>query len=81
VTDRIFPELSDAQLLKRHLQGDPDAFASCFCGIGTACGGGAAHPLRPEEAADALQEAMISGSAGPVTPGDSAVTTWLHRIW
>ena len=82
MTDRPFPGLSDAQLLERHLQGDTDAFGLLFLrhrdrlwavALRTVC--------DPEEAADALQDAMISAfrRAGDFR-GDSAVTTWLHRI-
>ena len=73
---------SDAELLRRHVAGDGDAFGELFrrhrdrlwaVALRTVC--------DPEEAADALQDAMISAfrRAGDFR-GDSAVTTWLHRI-
>jgi RNA polymerase sigma-70 factor, ECF subfamily len=82
VTDRRFPDLSDAQLLERHLQGDTDAFGQLFLRHRDRLWAVALRTLcDPEEAADALQEAMISAfrRAGDFR-GDSAVTTWLHRI-
>ena len=75
-------EPSDAELLRRHVAGDPDAFGLLFLrhkdrlwavALRTVC--------DPEEAADALQEAMISAFRRAADfRGDSAVTTWLHRI-
>jgi RNA polymerase sigma-70 factor, ECF subfamily len=75
-------EPSDAVLLRRHVQGDAEAFGVLFSrhknrlwavALRIAC--------DPDDAADALQEAMISAfrRAGDFR-GDSAVTTWLHRI-
>jgi RNA polymerase sigma-70 factor, ECF subfamily len=75
-------DVPDAELLRRHLAGDGDAFGTLFLrhrerlwavALRTVC--------DPEEAADALQDAMISAfrRAGDFR-GDSAVTTWLHRI-
>jgi RNA polymerase sigma-70 factor (ECF subfamily) len=75
-------EPSDAELLRRHVAGDAEAFGTLFSrhkdrlwavALRTAC--------DPEDAADALQEAMVSAfrRAGDFR-GDSAVTTWLHRI-
>lgn len=75
-------DLSDAELLRRHLDGDKDAFGTLFnrhrdrlwaVALRTVC--------DQDEAADALQDAMISAfrRAGDFR-GDSAVTTWLHRI-
>ena len=75
-------EPSDAELLRRHVAGDTEAFGTLFArhkdrlwavALRTVC--------DPEDAADALQEAMISAfrRAGDFR-GDSAVTTWLHRI-
>jgi RNA polymerase sigma-70 factor (ECF subfamily) len=75
-------EATDAELLHRHVAGDPEAFSRLFLrhrdrlwavALRTAC--------DPEDAADALQEAMISAfrRAGDFR-GDSAVTTWMHRI-
>ncbi|HEX4832390.1 MAG TPA: RNA polymerase sigma factor SigM [Trebonia sp.] len=72
----------DGELLRRHVAGDPEAFGRLFLrhkdrlwavALRTAC--------DPEDAADALQEAMVSAfrRAGDFR-GDSAVTTWLHRI-
>jgi RNA polymerase sigma-70 factor (ECF subfamily) len=73
---------SDWELLQRHVAGDPEAFGKLFLrhkerlwavALRTAC--------DPDDAADALQEAMVSAfrRAGDFR-GDSAVTTWLHRI-
>ena len=76
------PDLTDAQLLERHLRGDPDAFGRLFLRHRDRLWAVALRTLcDPEEAADALQEAMISAfrRAGDFR-GDSAVTTWLHRI-
>jgi RNA polymerase sigma-70 factor, ECF subfamily len=69
-------------LIRLHVEGDPDAFGQLFLrhrdrlwavAIRTLC--------DPDEAADAVQDAMISAfrRAGSFR-GDSAVTTWLHRI-
>jgi RNA polymerase sigma-70 factor (ECF subfamily) len=75
-------EPSDASLLRRHADGDPDAFGVLFK---RHSGRLWAVALRitcdPDDAADALQEAMISAfrRAGDFR-GESAVTTWLHRI-
>jgi RNA polymerase sigma-70 factor (ECF subfamily) len=73
---------ADAELLRRHLAGDPDAFGTLFL---RHSGRLWAVALRivcdPEDAADALQEAMISAFRRAADfRGDSAVTTWLHRI-
>jgi RNA polymerase sigma-70 factor, ECF subfamily len=69
-------------LLRLHLAGDTEAFGALFLrhkdrlwavALRTVC--------DPEDAADALQEAMVSAfrRAGDFR-GESAVTTWLHRI-
>ena len=76
------PEPSDSELLRRHVAGDAEAFGELFrrhrdrlwaVALRTVC--------DPEEAADALQDAMVSAfrRAGDFR-GESAVTTWLHRI-
>ena len=73
---------SDAELLRRHVDGDAEAFGELFrrhrdrlwaVALRTVC--------DSEEAADALQDAMLSAfrRAGDFR-GESAVTTWLHRI-
>jgi RNA polymerase sigma-70 factor (ECF subfamily) len=72
----------DAELLRRHADGDPDAFAQLIrrhqdrlwaVALRTTC--------DAEEAADALQDALISAhrAAGRFR-GEAQVTTWLHRI-
>ncbi len=72
----------DRALLRAHVAGDPDAFGTLF---GRHRDRLWAVALRttgdPEDAADALQEAMIAAfrRAGSFR-GDAAVTTWLHRI-
>lgn len=75
-------EPSDAELLRRHVEGDPDAFGELFRRHKDRLWAVALRTVGdPDEAADALQEAMISAfrRAGDFR-GQSAVTTWLHRI-
>src|SRR5580692_87541 len=76
------PWPADAELLRRHVAGDDQAFGELFrrhrdrlwaVALRTVC--------DPEEAADALQDAMISAFRRAADfRGESAVTTWLHRI-
>jgi len=73
---------SDAELLSRHVAGDHDAFGVLFGRHRDRLWAVAVSTLRdPEEAADALQDAVIAAFRRADTfRGDSAVTTWLHRI-
>ena len=75
-------QLSDRQLLNAHVAGDPDAFNQLFQRHRDRLWAVALRTLKdPEEAADALQEAMISAFRRADTfRGDAQVTTWLHRI-
>jgi RNA polymerase sigma-70 factor, ECF subfamily len=75
-------EPPDAELLRRHVTGDAEAFGQLFLRHRDRLWAVALRTLGdPDEAADALQDAMISAfrRAGDFR-GDSAVTTWLHRI-
>ena len=72
----------DAELLRLHLAGDQDAFGTVFLRHKDRLWAVALRIVcDPDDAADALQDAMISAfrRAGDFR-GDSAVTTWLHRI-
>jgi RNA polymerase sigma-70 factor (ECF subfamily) len=72
----------DKELLRRHAEGDPDAFSELVHRHRDRMWAVALRTLGdPEEAADALQEAFLSAyrAAGRFR-GDAAVTTWLHRI-
>jgi RNA polymerase sigma-70 factor (ECF subfamily) len=73
---------SDGDLLRRHVEGHPDAFGALFGRHRDQLWAVAIRTLGdPEEAADALQDAMISALRRASTfRGDSAVMTWLHRI-
>lgn len=75
-------EPSDAELLRQHIDGDPEAFGQLFERHRDRLWAVAIRTLGdPEEAADALQDAMISAFRRASSfRGDSAVTTWLHRI-
>jgi RNA polymerase sigma-70 factor (ECF subfamily) len=73
---------SDTELLRRHVAGDSEAFGELFRRHRDRLWAVALRTVGdPEEASDALQDAMISAfrRAGDFR-GDSAVTTWLHRI-
>jgi RNA polymerase sigma-70 factor (ECF subfamily) len=72
----------DSELLLAHAEGDPQAFALLFRRHRDRLWAVALRTTGDrEEAADALQEAMLSAhrNAGRFR-GESAVTTWLHRI-
>lgn len=72
----------DQALLRAHVMGDPDAFGQLFRRHRDRMWAVAIRTLGDrEEAADALQEAMISAFRNAAGyRGDAAVTTWLHRI-
>ncbi|HEX5510893.1 MAG TPA: RNA polymerase sigma factor SigM [Actinomycetales bacterium] len=72
----------DRELMAAHVAGDPDAFAEL---VRRHSGRLWAVALRtcgdPDEAADALQDALVAAFRSAATyRGDAAVTTWLHRI-
>lgn len=73
---------NDRELLEAHLAGDAEAFGELF---GRHRDRLWAVALRTcgdrEEAADALQDAMVNAFRRAASyRGDSAVTTWLHRV-
>jgi RNA polymerase sigma-70 factor, ECF subfamily len=72
----------DRELLARHVSGDPDAFAEIVRRHRDRLWAVALRTLGDrEEAADALQDAFVSAyRAAHTFRGQSAVTTWLHRI-
>lgn len=76
------PGTSDAELLRAHVDGDPDAFAELVRRHRDRLWAVALRTLgEPEEAADALQDALLSAFRRADTfRGGAAVTTWLHRI-
>ncbi|MEU0630517.1 RNA polymerase sigma factor SigM [Streptomyces sp. NPDC005989] len=74
--------LSDSDLLARHVAGDPDAFGELVRRHRDRLWAVAIRTLGDrEEAADAVQDALVSAfRAAHTFRGQSAVTTWLHRI-
>ena len=76
------PARSDVELIAAHTAGDPHAFGELVRRHRDRLWSVALRTLRdPEEAADALQEALISAFRGASSfRAESAVTTWLHRI-
>lgn len=73
---------TDAQLLATHVAGDDRAFTVLMERHADRLWSVALRVMnRPEDAADALQDAMISAFRRAADfRGDAAVTTWLHRI-
>ncbi|MFF8269785.1 RNA polymerase sigma factor SigM [Streptomyces sp. NPDC016562] len=73
---------SDQELLALHVAGDPDAFGELVRRHRDRLWAVALRTLGDrEEAADAVQDALVSAyRAAHTFRGDSAVTTWLHRI-
>ncbi len=73
---------TDADLLSAHVAGDHDAFAELVRRHRDRLWAVAVRTLGDrEEAADALQDALVSAyrRAGSYR-GEAAVTTWLHRV-
>ncbi|KUO08653.1 RNA polymerase sigma factor SigM [Streptomyces sp. DSM 15324] len=72
----------DQDLLTRHVEGDPDAFGELVRRHRDRLWAVALRTLGDrEEAADAVQDALVSAyRAAHTFRGQSAVTTWLHRI-
>ncbi|WP_327703897.1 RNA polymerase sigma factor SigM [Streptomyces decoyicus] len=73
---------TDADLLALHVKGDPDAFGEIVRRHRDRLWAVALRTLGDrEEAADAVQDALVSAyRAAHTFRGQSAVTTWLHRI-
>ncbi|MFI8003899.1 RNA polymerase sigma factor SigM [Streptomyces sp. NPDC086010] len=77
-----FADTSDQDLLAQHVAGDPDAFGELVRRHRDRLWAVALRTLGDrEEAADAVQDALVSAfRAAHTFRGQSAVTTWLHRI-
>lgn len=75
-------DASDQELLDRHVAGNPDAFGELVRRHRDRLWAVALRTLGDrEEAADAVQDAFVSAfRAAHTFRGQSAVTTWLHRI-
>ncbi len=72
---------SDAELLADHVAGDPRAFAELFGRHRDRLTRVARRTCTPEDAADALQEAMLAAHRGAAAfRHQCAVGSWLHRI-
>ncbi|MGW4836933.1 RNA polymerase sigma factor SigM [Streptomyces globisporus] len=81
--DSVPPEApSDSDLLAQHVAGDPDAFGELVRRHRDRLWAVALRTLGDrEEAADAVQDALVKAfRAAHTFRGQSAVTTWLHRI-
>jgi RNA polymerase sigma-70 factor (ECF subfamily) len=85
-----YADLSDQDLLARAAEGEREAFGEVVRRHRDRLWAVALRTMGdPEEAADALQDALVSAlratararsSSGPAYRGEAAVTTWLHRV-
>ncbi|KIF68942.1 RNA polymerase sigma factor SigM [Streptomyces sp. AcH 505] len=80
--DAALADAGDQELLDAHVAGDPDAFGELVRRHRDRLWAVAVRTLGDrEEAADAVQDALVSAfRAAHTFRGQSAVTTWLHRI-
>lgn len=80
--DRPAADVDDRQLLARHVAGEPDAFGELVRRHRNRLWAVALRTLADrEDAADALQDALLSAfRRADSYRGEAAVTTWLHRI-
>lgn len=78
----VHDDLSDADLLRAHVEGDREAFAELVRRHRDRLWAVALRTLGDrEDAADAVQDALVSAfRSADRFRGDAAVTTWLHRI-
>ncbi|MCZ3387274.1 MAG: RNA polymerase sigma factor SigM, partial [Actinomycetia bacterium] len=72
----------DAELVAAHVAGDPTAFGTLVRRHRDRLWAVAVRTTgHPEEAADALQDALLKAHRSAASfRGDAQVTTWLHRI-
>src|SRR4029450_7733376 len=72
----------DRELMRLHVAGDPDAFGELVRRHRDRLWAVALRTIgEPEEAADALQDALLSAfRRADSYRGEAAVTTWLHRV-
>lgn len=82
MVEQQLADLTDAELLRLHVDGDGDAFGEIFRRHRDRMWGLALRTTRdPELAADAVQDAFLNAFRRAASfRGDSQVTTWLHRI-
>ncbi len=75
-------DASDHDLLTAHVAGDPDAFGVLFARHRDRLWAVALRTMgNPHDAADGLQDGLIAAFRRAESfRGDSAVTTWLHRV-
>ncbi|MBB6627956.1 RNA polymerase sigma factor SigM [Nocardioides sp. KIGAM211] len=81
-TDPLADQPTDQELLRAHVDGDPDAFGVLFGRHRDRLWAVAVRTMgNPEDAADGLQDGLIAAyrRAGSFR-GEAAVTTWLHRV-
>lgn len=76
------PESTDRELLRAHVEGDPEAFGVLVRRNQDRLWAVALRTTgNPDDAADALQDALVSAFRRAESfRGDAQVTTWLHRI-
>jgi len=75
-------EVSDADLLRAHVDGDTEAFGLLFARHRDRLWAVALRTMgNPDDAADGLQDGLVAAyrRAGSFR-GEAAVTTWLHRV-
>ncbi|MFB9731627.1 RNA polymerase sigma factor SigM [Ornithinimicrobium kibberense] len=79
---RGWTEVDDAELMRLHQAGDPDAFGEIFRRHRDRMWALALRTTRdPEMAADAVQDAFLNAFRRASSfRGEAKVTTWLHRI-
>jgi len=75
-------DTDDRELMRLHVAGDPDAFEELVRRHRDRLWAVALRTMgEPEEAADALQDALLSAFRRAESyRGEAAVTTWLHRV-
>ena len=73
---------SDAELLAAHVAGDQSAFTTVIARHRDRLWAISLRTMgNPDDAADALQDALLAAHRGAAGfRGDAAVTTWLHRV-
>jgi len=80
--DPADPAPDDTTLLAAHVAGDPDAFGELVRRHRDRLWAVALRTTGdPEDASDALQDALVSAFRNAASfRGEAAVTTWLHRV-